>query len=162
MMLCLYANIIFKLISNSNVYTGSNSYSEGILILIIYECSDNRYMGAGEHVWAYPSFASYLVHYLHCLSRFILVLGSVLSCACTPVTFPYSCCAGLSSLIPSPFFTSWYYYRLKWIRELIQVFRISLSWLFTMIERRWLISACSFAGLKHSLFSFLWSKIGYL
>lgn len=126
MMLSLYANVIFKLISSSNVYAASSSYSEGILILIIYERSDNRYMGAGEHVWAYPSFASYLVHNLHCLSRFILVLGPVLSYARTPVTFPYSCCAGLSSSIPPPFFTSWHYYRLKWIRELIQVFRISL------------------------------------
>lgn len=47
MMLILHANVIFKLMNTSNVYTGSNTYSESILILMIHKCSDSVYVGEG-------------------------------------------------------------------------------------------------------------------
>lgn len=47
MMLILYANVIVKLMNTSDVYTGSNSYSESILILMIHKCSDGAYVGEG-------------------------------------------------------------------------------------------------------------------
>lgn len=47
MMLILYTNVIFKLMNTSNVYTGSNSYSESILILVLHKCSDSACVGEG-------------------------------------------------------------------------------------------------------------------
>lgn len=46
-MLILYANVTFKLMTTSKVYTGSNSYSESILILMIHKCSDSACVGEG-------------------------------------------------------------------------------------------------------------------
>lgn len=47
MMLILYANVIFKLMNTSNVYTESSTYCESILILMIHKCSDSAYVGEG-------------------------------------------------------------------------------------------------------------------